>query len=151
MRATKERKIIVQILLVSVLFILLTGSVAVVRGMALFDLSPYPNASSLKGSNEFPPIQSNLTSRRLIVERNRFYVTEDSEQAVAHWYRQEGWQDLTSVGMRWVLIPGGTAVDIKHSAIIYTDYWQEVCRFESTCIFVRTTIRVDMPEFGFFQ
>lgn len=147
MTAKNERKNVLMIVFGSGVIVLLFIGVFVLRSLTLTDVSTYPNALSLQGTSSFPPLHSQFSGRRLIVERNRFFTTTDSDQQVALWYQQAGWRDLTTVGQRWELVPGGTAVNIHHSAIIYSDFFQEVCKFEDTCIFVRTTISLEMPEF----
>lgn len=147
----KERKMILSIVGGLLLFMALLCGTFVFQSASFFDVNGYPFADTMVGSSDFPPMKSQLSSKRLIVERNRFFSTRDSDQQVAHWYQQEGWQDLTSVGMRWEMIPSGTAVDVRHSAIIYSDFWQDVCQFEETCIFVRTTISIDLPDLTLFD
>lgn len=149
--ANHKKRTITIILFGSIfLFIALLCSIFTVQRLFILTDSHYPHVQNLDGSASFPAFESSWRNQKWIIRRVQFFSTDHSRQMVAHWHQQEGWQSVTEVGQRWELDAFKSGLDVHHSAIIYNDYWEEVCQVELTCIFVRTTITVELPNLRLF-
>lgn len=133
------------LLIGSLLMILLLCGGSISLLMTTANVSPYPTSQQRLNSKPFPQWASNWSSAQWTVEHIRFYATADSRQRVAFWHQKEGWQSANEAGQRWILTSRAESLKVHHSAILYTDYWQEVCPYEQTCIFLKSTYSIPLP------